>query len=427
MIDPQIALSYRPTNLGIETPVQVQAQQQQLSNLRTTGAYEQQRVENVSLENQQAQRTQAAQAKLNQALQANTTKDPVTGAPQINYDAVVNHMNEAGYGREALAFRQNVTALKEGDARLAQIQDQIKNDHNNHAAALLNTVIDAPEGARPQVYQRSIAIAQQLWPDAVKQLPAQYTPEILPALQAMRDSATTVEQQIANKREQQNADTSAAREKDYADLSKAAQKRADAEQTRADAYYDWMSGRNAATDKITNERIRHDKATEVIGETNAGANVTRANKVGSGSQKEAADRKTLDALHQQRSAIGDALAVEDGEPYVEWKTGKIAPQNMDATIHKQLADQIKNATNQGARIMKKNGWANEFTDPSGQAAYDSAPAPSAPAPSTPAQTQGLPKGNGGRIPKATAQQFMKAAGNDPAKARELAKKNNWKF
>jgi hypothetical protein len=383
MIDPQIALSYRPTNLGIETPVQVQAQQQQLSNLRTTGAYEQQRVENVSLQNQEAQRAQAAQAKLNQALQANTIKDPVTGAPQINYDAVVNHMNEAGYGREALAFKTNVNALKESDAKLQQIQEEIKTGHNNHAAALLNTVIDSPEGVRPQVYERSIAIAQQLWPDAVKQFPAQYTPEILPALQAMRDSATTVEQQITNKRQQQIADTSAAHEQNYGDYVKSLDKKADAEQKKADAYYDYMTGRNAAADKITNERIRHDKATEGIGETNADANVIRANKVGTGraastaaSEREAyQDRKTLDGLNQKRSMIGDALAIADGEEYVDPNTKKIAAQEMNGTIRKELTNQIKNATNQGVRIMKKHGWSNEFTDPSGQSAYDAAPNP----------------------------------------------------
>ncbi len=45
----------------------------------------------------------------------------------------------------------------------------------------------------------------------------------------------------------------------------------------------------------------------------------------------------------------------------------------------------------------------------------------------PALTGALPNGNGRQIDKATAQQFYQAVGGDPAKARQLATQNGWKF
>lgn len=41
--------------------------------------------------------------------------------------------------------------------------------------------------------------------------------------------------------------------------------------------------------------------------------------------------------------------------------------------------------------------------------------------------QQLPRGNGNKIDRATAQQFLAAAGNDPTKARQLAQQNGWTF
>ncbi len=49
------------------------------------------------------------------------------------------------------------------------------------------------------------------------------------------------------------------------------------------------------------------------------------------------------------------------------------------------------------------------------------------APASAPQASALPDGGGKQIDKATAMKFYEAAGKDPAKAMELAKKNNWKY
>jgi hypothetical protein len=89
-----------------------------------------------------------------------------------------------------------------------------------------------------------------------------------------------------------------------------------------------------------------------------------------------AARKQLDAIHQQRSAIGAALQTPDGENFVDPKTGKVSTAEMSDSIRAGLQQQLQNATNQGQRIMQQYGGdksgnrigQNEFRDQGGQPA-----------------------------------------------------------
>jgi hypothetical protein len=64
-------------------------------------------------------------------------------------------------------------------------------------------------------------------------------------------------------------------------------------------------------------------------------------------------RKILDGVHQQRTAIGAALATENGEQYVDPKTGRLAATDMNDSIRATLTQQMQNVTNQGRGIISK--------------------------------------------------------------------------
>jgi hypothetical protein len=190
MIDPSIALSYKPVQIAnpLDSLQQAQNIKQMAENTRA-----------VTLENAERQRAQAAQAALNDALKANSKPDPMTQAPVIDYDGVGNMLTKQGFGKEALALKQHVSAMKEADLNLQKLNDEMRQSHAAHVSSLLGTVLDAPEAARPAIYLRVLDQAQKANYIKPGEMPAQYTPDMDPQLSAMRDQALSVQGQYNNK------------------------------------------------------------------------------------------------------------------------------------------------------------------------------------------------------------------------------------
>lgn len=73
------------------------------------------------------------------------------------------------------------------------------------AAALFGSVVDAPDAAKPLVFQRNRAQAEQEGFD-VSKIPSTYSSDLLPQLQSWRASALTAKEQIDTHLAQQKAD-----------------------------------------------------------------------------------------------------------------------------------------------------------------------------------------------------------------------------
>jgi len=239
MIDPNIALGIHIT----PSPDPVE-RDLRLANIQQLG----QQTQALTLENAERQRAQAAQTALNDALKANTKPDPVTQAPVIDYDGVTNTLTRGGYGKEALAFKTNVNAMKEADTRLSQLQDQMRNDHASHVSQWLGTVLDAPEAARPAIYSRVIDQATKAGYLQPGQMPAQYDKSMEEQLKAMRDQSLTVQQQFTNKVNDGKMDILQQRADAYQQRADDAEKRAKA------ALQDAETRAKAAEDKAANSR-----------------------------------------------------------------------------------------------------------------------------------------------------------------------------
>lgn len=112
-----------------------------------------------------------------------------------------------------------------------------------------------------------------------------------------------------------------------------------------------------------------------------------------------AARSQMNQVAQQRIAIGNALAAQNGDQYVDPKTGKVAQQDMDDNIRAGLQKQFDNVTNQGYQILDrysddKSGGRIRSNELPPRAAQPNAPqtgAPQNPQNAAPQQPQQPPK------------------------------------
>ncbi len=356
MIDPNIALAFR--NPEIQDPIDVQARQANLKSIANAQQLQQQQIadnkisaQQRALELQGQQRTQQAQGALNTALQANTTKDPLTGAPIVDYDKVAGAMTDAGFGKEGLAFKQNVNALRESDARLTELTDTITADKHEHAARLVGTVLDAPEAIRPLAYKGFLDASIGAGYLHKGELPDQYSPDVDGKLRTLQQGAQSVSEQIRGR--QQAATNAISQQKADADTA-----RADAQNKRAEAL-DQLAinkedqGRYTATGDFDSQRhpIVLDKKTgklsvdtsvtgsaESVGaKSGAGRQLTPDAALANQSKNQTDYEKNGSAelkARQERDALDQAIA--KGNVYVNAK-GEVQPfSSMKTATNEQL-------------------------------------------------------------------------------------------
>lgn len=440
-LDPNIILSASAQPTQVPGPLDQYQKLLALQNAQTTNALNQSQLEGVDLENQQRQQDmQDVQNLRNLYAQARQTGQPVTNdqliaAAPTKAPALIKANLDAqeSLGRIQKAQQELADAGKEYIAGQAYAIQQSDYDP---------AVIEHMFQTAPPIYQNQVKQLQALY----QQNPAAFKQQVDSAVaaspkqrsvaaeeqtaQARTDEATQTGQKNARELAQQNLKDTASRLSlatnpvDYAlawskispDLQKQFPdpKTFDPNVTPQQVLRVGMTPAEISADnnrKAAEAQTRAFQSTSLqIQQQNADTNAQRANTyqqnadnrpTNTNTKLTAQLRRTLDQAHQQRSAIGNALAVENNDSYVDPKTGKIAPQEMNDTIRKQLTDQYQNVTNQGARIMKQLGIPNEFTDTAGQAAYNAAPTPAAPT------QQPAPKGQPTAAPAKTPAQTPK--------------------
>jgi hypothetical protein len=228
MIDPNIALSYRPTDLGIDTPTQVMTSTQQLSNLQQVGKMEQAQTTGLTQENDARALQMKTAAATNAAIAANAKPD-ANGNVVIDHAGVVKTLSQNGMG---LAAQQYQDAQTKRDQDLAKLTgDQLTNAAKQHQ--MIESALGSVIGLKDP------AARQKAWDEQVKfaydnKLAAKGTLSPTPpddaTLQTMLWSSMDGQQQIQERLAQQNAAS--------------AEKRADAAETKSDAYMDYVTGKN---------------------------------------------------------------------------------------------------------------------------------------------------------------------------------------
>lgn len=443
-LDPSIILAGRPAQ--IQTPLQAQGeaagvatQYQQLKNLAASEQVQQQQAQSLTLENQQRQIDLQNQQAINDAVSKNVQVDPQSGKAYIDHQGVVGALTQGGHGVAAMKYQQQATAVQEGLANLQQTQDKVNNDRIQHVASFAGAVEKAPPEARATVYAQALPLLFANGYAKPGDLPAQYDPSMDSSLAAMRDRALTADQQYQTKYGQERVDAAQDRARASEERAVTANEKANQETWKPNGTRNGNSVYfNPATgaEKVGGPLDLQAPAAGRGGNANSGQPTPgQAGVQDRFNTKEIdAARKQLDQIHAQRTALGAGLAVENGESYTDPKTGKSGGDMTDA-IRAGLQQQYQNVTNQGKRIMSQFGGANsggrigtnEFNDQQPAAPQASTPAQAPAAPQTQQPATQLPDGGGKTLDKATAQQFLTAAGGDKIKARQLAKQSNWKF
>lgn len=237
MIDPNIILQS-------QTPMQLQGQalnlQQMNQNLaigRQNMDLGDQRLQSGALDIQQQQQAASDRAALQQAIQASTSTGP-DGKPFIDHDNVYKTLASTGHGLIADKYKTEITTLDEQVNRLDLTKLQLANEKTQTALGALGAVIQAPPEQKQAVWTQ--ALQRHLQDGTIK--PGQY-PEQVPddaTVQSMMFQSMIPAQQIQIRLQSLAA--------------QAAAKRADAAETRAEAY------QQAVLDRDNNGRYLDTKA-----------------------------------------------------------------------------------------------------------------------------------------------------------------------
>jgi hypothetical protein len=403
-IDPSILLQSKPVQ--VQSSLDAQTQAQNLRNLGTTNQLQQGelRQQDATLQgtqqaNQQRQNDLDIQAAINKAIPQNIApgKD---GKIAINHDGVVQTLLQAGQGQAALNYQTHATAIQKGVTDLQEAQGKLNDQHVKAFGSSAGAVADAPDGAKPALYNMFVqsGIANgQIHPG---EWPEQYTPDLDARLKAARTAGQTPQEQETIKNTQ--AATKVAQQRaDVADAAEANREVHEAETERENRLRDDINDRRVSAlekNADTNSRRADTYATRVDDQAAAIDPATgKPMTAGQRAVQERADqrerdtgRKLMDTVHQQRTAIGGALSVANGDRYTDPKSGKPSTDVMNDAIRSTLTQQFQNVTNQGLRLQNRFGW-KEIEDPTGGGAPEAAaPAAAAPAPAAAAPAAAAP-------------------------------------
>lgn len=474
LIDPRIALSYQSPQ--VEDPIDVQARQANLRTVANQQQLQQQLIQSNDMVNRERAQDLAAQNVMNTSLSKNTSKDPLTGAPVIDYDNAYKDMTAAGYGKQAMAFRQNVDAMKTADENLKDLQRKIQLEQAGHMSTLAGAIADQPTPeARAYAYKQALPFAKSMGWD-VSQFPAQYDESMLPGLKAMKQYTYDPKTAEDLRRQRDEAVTGRIRADAYDKAMSGLLDQRDAYAARAleqanqpkhigvDTQNHPVTvgpdGKYVSHPEVTlqvpavmnaQERTRHDQATEGQAAANAGektrhnqategqaatnaANKGNANK---GGLTEAQANSRLGALEKEetelnglRNRLGDATRNDlyfDGKklrPFENEEGERADMHNRDNQAEQRLEQIVKEKNS----ILRKVNRNVAVSDDQAIASLRGTKAGRTTGYQTGAPQSSLPQGNGGPLTDpAIAKQYLAAAGGDKVKARQLAQQNNWKF
>ncbi len=199
MIDPNIALSFRPTNLGIDTPTQAMTANQQLTNLQNTGQLQQAELKTVAQEQQQRQMQLDAANALNSAIAQNTKTAP-DGTIYTDHEGVLRSLSAAGQGTAAIEYQSQLAGMRKAQLDMQKLQDGIVADHASHIGALANSILGIQDPAAQAVaYQQGRLMAlRNNWAQP-NELPDQWNEQTKAGLQMIAQGAMTVQDQYKAK------------------------------------------------------------------------------------------------------------------------------------------------------------------------------------------------------------------------------------
>jgi hypothetical protein len=333
MIDANILLQSRPVQ--IQTPLEAQAQVQQVQNLRNLGQLQKgqiamqpgelelqaKQVAAAEQENQQRQLALDNQRFTNDAIARNIKVDPQTGQASIDHAGVSSTLAAGGHGVAALNYTRAATDVQKGVLEVQQAGETLNQNRVQHLGSLAGAVLNVPLGpngdttARAATYAAARLSAIQHHQINPGDLPDVYTPEMDAKLGALRDQGITPAQQVT--------------EKNAASLAASSAKRADALEARAEAFQESVSARADREAAQSAETARHNRETERQGQeridkprtaSTAGARTANQKEFDSAQKEE----QKQDGI---RSGIGSAL--KDGNTY-------FAPNGQTVSFDKQI-------------------------------------------------------------------------------------------
>ena len=389
MIDPDILLQSKP--VSIETPNDAALGAQSLQNLANQGqiqrgtiAQQAASVAATEQENQQRQMAIDNQQATNAAI-AQNIKTGADGNPYIDHSGVVTTLTSAGKGVAALDYQKNATAVQQGVTALQEANQKLAQAHAESIASVAAAVDSAPTPqAKAAIYAmgiHSLTANHQIQPG---EMPANYDPSLDPMIKGWAKMGISAQQQTQDANAASLADSSARR-------ADAAEKRADVAQDRADAAADAESWKPSGTrggkqvyynSKTGEEKLGGpvDMAPDKASGQNGSSLTPDAQAIEDRAKQKAADdaRAQMDNVHAQRTAIGGALAVQNGSHYIDPRTHRVAPDPMDDATRANLQQQFQNITNLGRRLQAR--WGFDELGPDANAPTATAPAAAPPKP-----------------------------------------------
>ncbi len=229
MIDPNIILqSQTPLQLQGQA-MSLQALQQRFTQGRQDLALGEQRQQQNALALQQQQQAAADRQALDQAMQANASSGP-DGKPFIDHEGVVGTLAKTGHGPIALKYKSEIASLDNELNKLDASKLQLLSTKTTMAMQGLGAVLEAAPAQKQAVWTQAL---RQGYQNGLIQ-PGQY-PEQVPddaTVQGMLWQTIVPHQQIGLRLQMQ--------------ANAANQKRADAAETRAEAYQQGMLDREDA-------------------------------------------------------------------------------------------------------------------------------------------------------------------------------------
>jgi hypothetical protein len=352
MIDPSIALSYRP-QVQPENPLDIYGKAMSLQSMANNQKIQQQ---DIAANDLQVRQNSA----LNASIQAATTKND-DGNVSIDQAAVQKRMSDLGFGA---AGQKWAAAQKETDLKISNLslehQVAVANTQKMLAGTLSSVRSTTDPAQRQALWTQKRNEAIQNFKLDPKSIPEQVPDDA--SLATMEDTALDAHQRIQLRISKQQADTAGQREKDYGTMAEAANNRAQAALNNSmnKGEGDWKpnGSRNGKAiyfnTKTGDERVGG--PIDLEDGTNKGSKLTANGQAVQDrfETKQINDaRGDLDEVHERRTVLGQALNTTNGEEFYNPLTKK--REEMDDETRATIQQEYGNWTNKGKRIMREWG------------------------------------------------------------------------